>query len=362
MKFSLTLSAMAASTAALHPRATPGSHRRQPTLHRRAGARRDQAHYQEAYSQRVAVRKSVFPDTIIHQESVSPLLSQLSAEDARSNLEEYTRFHTRYYKSQTGKQAAEWLLLKVQSAIDSAAARHGRVAASVKPFVHPNWVQTSVIATIPGRSGKTIVVGAHLDSVNQFSQSSGRSPGADDNGSGSMTILEGFKALLSDPAIAGGEAPNTIEFHWYAAEEAGLLGSQAIFAAYKKEGRDVKAMLNQDMTGYIQKTLSSGKPESLGVITDNVDKDLTAFVKKVIAAYCSIPAVDTRCGYACSDHASANKNGFPSAFVIEALMEHTSNFIHGTGDTIETISPSHMIEHAKMVVGFAYELGFTARL
>lgn len=38
--------------------------------------------------------------------------------------------------------------------------------------------------------------------------------GADDDGSGSMTILESYRALLS----AGFRPERSVEFHWYAAE------------------------------------------------------------------------------------------------------------------------------------------------
>ena len=79
-----------------------------------------------------------------------------------------------------------------------------------------------------------------------------------------------------------GKATNTVEFHWYAPEEGGLLGSQAIFSSYHDSGRDVKAMLQQDMTGYVQKTLDAGEKERVGVITDFVDPDLTEFIKKVV--------------------------------------------------------------------------------
>lgn len=41
-------------------------------------------------------------------------------------------------------------------------------------------------------------------------------------------------------------------------------------------------MLQQDMTGYTQKTLDAGEPESVGVITDFVDPDLTDFIKKIV--------------------------------------------------------------------------------
>ncbi len=73
-----------------------------------------------------------------------------------------------------------------------------------------------------------------------------------------------------------------ILYYLCSAEEGGLLGSQAIFSSYEKKGRVVKAMLQQDMTGYIQGTLDNGKPESVGVITDFVDSGLTDFIKKII--------------------------------------------------------------------------------
>lgn len=73
-----------------------------------------------------------------------------------------------------------------------------------------------------------------------------------------MTILEAFRVVLTDSRVSSSQATNTLEFHWYSAEEGGLLGSQAIFQQYAKDGRDVKAMLQQDMTGYVQGTLDHG--------------------------------------------------------------------------------------------------------
>lgn len=110
-------------------------------------------------------------------------------------------------------------------------------------------------------------------------------PNLDDDGSGSMTILEAFRVLLTDERVAAGQAPNTIEFHWYSAEEGGLLGSQAIFQSYAKAGRDVKAMLQQDMTGYV----GTGKKDQMGLIVDNVDDALTNFIRLVLDAVSSRP-------------------------------------------------------------------------
>ena len=273
----------------------------------------------------------------------------------RKHLEKFTSFHTRYYKSQYGAQSSAWLLEQVSNTLAEAGAlEHG---ASVNPFSHP-WGQNSIIATIPGKSKKTVVIGAHQDSINLFLPAFLAAPGADDDGSGTVTILEALRVLLTSEDIIKGKGENTIEFHWYSAEEGGLLGSQAIFQSYEKEGRDVKAMLQQDMTGYIQKTIDAGEPESVGVITDYVDPGLTEFIKEVITEYCEIPYILTRCGYACSDHASASKAGYPSAFVIESDFKYSDSKIHTTEDKIEYLSFDHMLQHARLTLGLAYELAF----
>ena len=221
----------------------------------------------------------VFPKKPAYNDSLAPLLKKLKKENMHTNLEKLSSFYTRYYKSSYGAESSAWLLGKVNETIrNSGADEYG---AFVKPFEHP-WGQNSVIATIPGKSDKTIVIGAHQDSINLLFPSLFRAPGADDDGSGTVTILEALRVLLESEAIIKGNASNTIEFHWYSAEEGGLLGSQAIFSTYEKQGKDIKAMLQQDMTGYTHATIAAGKPESVGVITDYVNPALTDFIKGVI--------------------------------------------------------------------------------
>ena len=223
--------------------------------------------------------KVVYPDTPSYNQTLSPMMKELSKKSMRKHLEKFTSFHTRYYRSAYGAQSSAWLLSKVNETIQESGA--GERGSYVRAFEHP-WGQSSVIATIPGRSNKTVVIGAHQDSINLFLPSILAAPGADDDGSGTVTILEALRVLLMSESIISGNASNTIEFHWYSAEEGGLLGSQAIFSAYEKEGRDIKAMLQQDMTGYVQKTLDAGETESVGVITDYVDSGLTDFIKKIV--------------------------------------------------------------------------------
>jgi len=294
----------------------------------------------------------VFPQKSEFQKDVRPLLEKLNKGNMEANLEKFTAFRTRYYKSDYGRQSFEWLLNRIKETADG----FGKL--ELTPFKH-SWAQSSIIARIPGRSEKTVVIGAHQDSINLFLPSLLAAPGADDDGSGTVTILEAFRVLVEHLKSSGEELEQTVEFHWYSAEEGGLLGSQAIFSSYEKEGRDVVAMLQQDMTGFVEKTLDAGKPESVGVVTDYVDEGLTEFIKEVITEYCDIPYVLTECSYACSDHASASKAGYPSAFVIESSFEDITDRIHTTEDKLKYLSFDHMLQHGKLTLGMAYELGKT---
>ncbi|KAE8133722.1 Leucine aminopeptidase 1 [Aspergillus pseudotamarii] len=298
-----------------------------------------------------------YPSKMEHVDEVVALTHGLTKANMERDLEKFTSFHTRYYKSQTGIESATWLYNQVQTVIEqSGAAEHG---ATVDQFAH-SWGQFSIVARIPGKSNKTVVLGAHQDSINLFLPSILAAPGADDDGSGTVTILEALRGLLQSDTVAQGKAPNTIEFHWYSAEEGGMLGSQAIFSRYKQERRDIKAMLQQDMTGYIQGALNAGRKEAVGIMIDYVDRGLTQFLKDVVTAYCNVGYLETKCGYACSDHTSASKYGYPSAMATEAEMENTNKRIHTTDDRIKYLSFDHMLEHAKLTLGFAYELAFAS--
>ncbi|KAL8905517.1 MAG: hypothetical protein Q9207_002578 [Kuettlingeria erythrocarpa] len=324
-----------------------------------------------------------YPQKPAYNETLQPMMKELSKKNMRKHLEKFTSFYTRYYKSSHGAESSAWLLSQVNKTInDSGADKHG---SHVKAFPHP-WGQSSVIATIPGRSNKTIVIGAHQDSINLFLPSILAAPGADDDGSGTVTILEALRVLLQSDSVLQGNASNTIEFQWYSAEEGGLLGSQAIFSAYEKSGRDVKAMLQQDsellllpralrglasaitntgnrsVTGYIHKTVAAGEKESVGVITDFVNPELTEFIKKIVTEVSQesdTPDQD-RCieRHLVLDHASASKAGYPSAFVIESDFKYSDNKIHTTEDKIEYLSFDHMLQHARLTLGLAYELAF----
>ncbi|EGF79493.1 hypothetical protein BATDEDRAFT_33390 [Batrachochytrium dendrobatidis JAM81] len=296
--------------------------------------------------------KKDYPSLLSQQSKVTPIIDAISQDGMKQFLTSFSGFKTRYFRSSSGIESSKWLQTQVQDLADS----HGRndVSLSVKQFKH-SWGQASIIARFEATGSAKdenaqdiIVISAHQDSVNQFNPWFGRSPGADDDGSGSTTIFEVLTRLLKSDFV-----PNRpVEFHWYSGEEGGLLGSQKVVADYMKRKVDVYANFHNDMTGYQPKN----KKPVIGISTDFVDPKLSTFLQHIVEGYSSISWAPTKCGYACSDHATWNKAGVPTVFTFEAPFADHSPYIHTSDDTVEHIDFGHMAEFVKSVIGFTVEL------
>ncbi|KAJ3859308.1 peptidase [Lentinula novae-zelandiae] len=295
--------------------------------------------------------KSSFPSPNA-TEKVTPILKTLSTQGPKENLEKFTSFRTRYYRSDTGRASQKWLLSKISEITNRTASASLQKLITFREFTH-SWGQNSIIVRIQGSSTSddaVVIIGAHQDSTNLWPFLP--APGADDDGSGSVTILEAYRALLA----ADYRPVRTLEFHWYSAEEGGLLGSQAVAQDYAANSVNVIAMSQFDMTAWVKR----GTREEAGIIIDYVDPDLTKFNMELVDLYMDIPFVQTQCGYACSDHASWRKAGYPSTFTIESSFENANKNIHSANDRIDIsdeFSFEHMLEFSKLAVAFAVELG-----
>lgn len=227
---------------------------------------------------RAVKEQPAYPKKFKYGENVKRLIPKLNWDNIKKNLEHYSTYHTRFSETETGAEAAEWLFSQVADVVRNS----GKNGVTAEMVPHAAFPQKSVKVVVPGRSNRTVIVGGHLDSINSADRLNGRAPGVDDNGSGSFVILEALRVLLSDKDFSPSKLQNTIEFHWYAAEEGGLRGSQDIFTQYAAAQRDVWAMLQQDMVGYTKATLDAGKPESFGLITDFTDAPLNEYLSRVI--------------------------------------------------------------------------------
>ncbi|KAG8693468.1 hypothetical protein FRC09_010485 [Ceratobasidium sp. 395] len=224
------------------------------------------------------VERATYPSPS-HATQVNAIIATLSTTNMNTYLSSLTAFNNRYYKASTGLDASNWIYNKLVEL------GGGKTGITVSKFSH-SWTQQSIIAKIAGTSTSSVILGAHEDSINLNSPSTGRAPGADDDGTGTVNLIEVFRAIVA----SGFKPTRTLEFHFYSGEEGGLLGSQAVAANYKSAGKSVYAYMTLDMTGYNK----PGTAESIALITDNTDAGLTSYLGTLATAYCKIPTVTTK--------------------------------------------------------------------
>ena len=130
--------------------------------------------------------------------------------------------------------------LELNEAASAGAQVHLRVTTTIERRQSSN-----VIAETPGGDpGRVLMIGGHLDSVVD-------GPGINDNGSGTMTVLEIARraaAALASPAP--GTSPWKVRVAFWTGEEIGLWGSSAYVDGLDGAAREsIAAYLNFDMVG-----------------------------------------------------------------------------------------------------------------
>lgn len=92
---------------------------------------------------------------------------------------------------------------------------------------------------------RLFVIGAHLDSVNHEDGDGSRAPGADDNATGSVTVMQVATALARAPELA-----HDVAFLLFGGEEQGLLGSlYFVNNLSPKDRARIAGVVNIDMAG-----------------------------------------------------------------------------------------------------------------
>ncbi|MFA5583040.1 MAG: M20/M25/M40 family metallo-hydrolase, partial [Bacteriovoracaceae bacterium] len=211
--------------------------------------------------------------------------------------------------------------------------------------------QPSIIITIPGSQepDDIIIVGGHADSIAGFwGGANAKAPGADDNASGIATMTETFRVLMNNNF----KPKKTVMFMAYAAEEVGLVGSKEIAQKFKKENKNVLGVMQLDMTLY-----KGTKDKDIVMMSDYTNSAQNEFLGKLIDEYVKVPWGYSRCGYACSDHASWSNAGFPASMPHEATMSEANKKIHTAHDTLQTAGgdATHALKFAKLALSYIVE-------
>lgn len=278
---------------------------------------------------------------IQYEKEVNQLLNQLNPQEMWNDLTTLTNFDDRYADSDNGVKAANWL----KNQVETIAKNNNRQDVSVYFVPTGNsYQQPSLVAKIGNSNEPGIVIGGHMDTL---SSTFSKKPGADDDGTGTVTVLETARMILT----SGMTFKKPIYFIWYAAEEEGLVGSSYVVSYFQEKNIPVDAIVQFDMTGYTYQN-----DPTMWLMTDYVSKDLTAYVETLINTYVKQPVKYSACGYACSDHASWSQAGFSAVMPFEASMGTDNPSIHTSRDTMDKLSLNHMTDYAKLGTAFAIEL------
>jgi hypothetical protein len=190
----------------------------------------------------------------------------------------------------------------------------------------PNAIGTREGAIDPS---KVYIVIGHLDDL----PSSGPAPGADDNASGSVNVLENARAMNC------WAFRNTVKYIACTGEEQGLLGSDAYAQDALNRGEDIRGVINMDMIAW--EGNNSPNPENLDLNFNGPSQWLGEKFAAAATTYGTGLVVDAfYCpSLTASDHASFWERGWPAVCGItdnEGYCGHAGNYpyYHQSTDTI----------------------------
>lgn len=233
-------------------------------------------------------------------DSIVARISEDSVEAIGTHLMD---FQTRYVYSWQNDDAQDYIMAKFLS--------YGYTNVQTDNVDVFGWPGHNVICTKTGTTepDKYIVIGAHYDSYNTQSDPMDFAPGADDNGSGTVAVLEIARAMVNIPTR------KSIVFIAFDGEEVGLVGSSYYAGMAAATGMDIELMLNMDMIGYNPYSV----PDIL-FMTDFASVAYANLTAQLTTQYTSLwPTVSTAAGGS-SDHAPFGQHGFNFVYAEESTF------------------------------------------
>jgi len=239
---------------------------------------------------------------------------------------------------------------------------------STHPFKALGDTYRNVIGTRPAsgpspEGAAPLIVAAHYDTVRG-------SPGADDNASALVVLLEAVQRLRSVPLR------REIRFIAFALEEEDLLGSLAYVSSLKRDGHEIGGAIVLECVGYASTTEGSQqKPPGVPIAVPTVGDFLAIVGNAASAALAAavegaarerVPDLktaalvvpgngelfpDTRR----SDHAAFWHHGYPAVMLTDTANFRNPNY-HASTDTIETLDLEFMEKVARTITATVIRL------
>jgi hypothetical protein len=259
-----------------------------------------------------------FAQTIIKRDpEIDAMVKEINADTLKANMYKLVSFGTRNTLSAQGNAnrgvgaARQWILSRFK---DYAKQSDGRLSAFIDTVtylpdgkrVNRPIILGNVVATLKGtdpNDHRIFIMSGHMDNMRtNVMDSVGDAPGADDDGSGTVAVMECARVMSKHTF------PATIIFVTVAGEEQGLIGAYYMAKKAKKENWAIEAVLNNDIMGsnnsnetnIIENTklrvfseglsvTDTGKAalqiRSLGLENDGRSRQLARYIKEIAERY-----------------------------------------------------------------------------
>lgn len=203
---------------------------------------------------------------------------------------------------------------------------------------------------------ETVVLSAHFDHIGKRGESIFN--GADDNGSGTVTLLE-IAETYAEAIKAGNRPKRSVLFLLLTGEEKGLLGSEYYTQKPIIPLDQLMVDINVDMVGRVDDKYTDN-PNYIYVIgSDRLSKELHQTnetinnrFERLVLDYTYNSENDPNRYYYRSDHYNFAKNGIPSVF----FFNGTHADYHQATDTVEKINYDKLERIARHIFHLSWEL------
>ena len=265
---------------------------------------------------------------------INDLADQVSESSLKKALTHLVSFKTRYSTSADYVKAAAWAMQQLTGL--GYTARQEQISVGGRKSFNVIAEKAGLDAGARG----VVLVAAHLDSINIAGGAAAKAPGADDNGSGSVGVLEIARALSKH------KAAQDLRLILFGGEEEGLFGStQYVAGLAAAERKRISAVVNMDMIA----TLNTAAPTVL-LEGAPLSKSLIDGLADAASTYTKL-AVQTSLKPFNSDHVPFIDAGIPAVLTIEGADSANKN-VHTIGDNLSHINYALMREILRMNVAF----------
>lgn len=284
----------------------------------------------ESLTRDTTVVQSVSPRRTVEDVLVNQLLGELSSIAVQTDLLTLVGFGTRHSLRPGFTAACAFAVGRLTSL--------GYQTTSPAITVNGGTSQNVVAERMgSGPTNRTLVlVTAHLDSINIAGGPNAPAPGADDNGSGAVALLELARVL------SGHSWKQDLRLILFGGEEEGLHGSRQYVAALAAAERSrISAVVNMDMVGTRNTADLRVLLEGATLSQPQIDDLATA-----AATYTRLTTEVSLNPFA-SDHVPFIQAGIPAVLTIEGT-DSANSHIHSAADVMAHIDLEFLLEILKM--------------